>query len=157
MQLGDDRVLYLYYVDDFYPIGCLSGNSFSEVTDMLDATMRTDSDGWTQAIPSFQSFTISFNGILNIDGRGGTVLSYANVQTLKRARTKVQWKIISSEGDSEEGYGYITNLANVAGTQEFVTFDGVIQGVGEPTASAWTPPTIDDLDSMIPPYEAAQG
>ena len=157
MQNGNDRVLYLYNTDDFYPIGCLTGNSFSENTDLLDATMRSDTGGWMQSVPSHQSYSISFSGVLELSDRGGTVMTYEDVKTLKRARTKVQWKIISAAGDSEEGYGYLVSLSNAASVDEFVTFDGEIVGVGEPSSTAWTAPTYDDLDSMIPPYEAAQG
>ena len=156
MQTGDERILYLYLVDDYYPIGCLTSNSFSEATDMQDATMRSDADGWTQALPSFQNYSISFAGILTLDDRGGTIVNYEDIRGLKRSRTKVQWRITSAAGEADEGDGYIVSLSNAAETQSFVTFDGEIQGVGEPTSTAWTPPSYPDIESMIPPYEAAQ-
>ena len=152
MQIGDDRLLYIYSVDDFYPVGCLTSNSFSEQTEMLDATMRTDTDGWTQSIPSFQSYSLSFSGVLNLDDRGSTILTYETIKTLKRARTKIQWKIISAAGDSEEGDGYITQLSNAAETQEFVTFDGEIIGVGQPASTAYTPTAPPELTEIEPYY-----
>jgi hypothetical protein len=93
---------------------------------------------------------------LTLDDRGGTIFNYEAIQALKRARTKIQWRITSDEGEAENGYGYIVSLSNSASLDEFVTFDGEITGVGEPTTTAWTPPAYDDIDSMIPPYEAAQ-
>ena len=156
MQNGSDRLLYLYNTDDFYPIGCLTSNSFSERTDTLDATMRSDTNGWMQVVPVGQSYNLSFSGMLSLDDRGSTIMTYEDVKTLKRARTKVNWKIISSEGDSEEGSGYIVSLSNTASVNDFVTFDGEIVGVGEPASTAWTPPENGEIESMIPPYEAAK-
>lgn len=156
MQNGNDRLLYIYNVDDFYPIGCLRSNSFSESTDVLDATMRTDANGWVHAVPTTQSYEIAFDGVLSVENRGGTILTYGDIKALKRTRTKIQWKIISADGDSEEGFGYFVSLGDQAGVGEFVTFSGSILGVGSPNSTAWTPPTYGDLTDMIPAYEAAQ-
>lgn len=154
MQDGSDRLLYIYddVGLDWIPIGCLTENSFTEATEMLDATMRSDADGWTQAIPSHQTYNISFSGVLSLDDRGGTIMTYNDIQTLKRARTKIQWRITSDAGEAESGYGYIVNLSNSASVEEFVTFDGAIVGVGNPSSVAWSPPATPELDSMIPPY-----
>ena len=156
---GSDKILYIYETvgAEWLPIGCLISNSFSENVEMLDATMRSDTDGWTQSTPSFQSYTISFDGIITLDDRGGTIINYEDIVALKRARTKIQWRITSGEGEAEEGYGYFVSLSDSASIGEFVTFSGQIQGVGSITSTAWTPPSLDSLDSMIPPYEAAQG
>ena len=158
MQDGSDRILYIYDGTEleWFPIGCLTSNSFSEQTEMIGATMRSDADGWTQSLPTFQSFTISFSGVLTLDDRGATIINYESLQALKRARTKIQWRVTSDEGEAETGYGYIVSLSNAASVNEFVTFDGSIQGVGAPTTTAWTPPTYGDIESMIPPYEATK-
>jgi hypothetical protein len=118
--------------------------------------MRTDDDGWMQSIPSHQAYSISFAGVLTLDDRGGTIFNYEAIQTLKRARTKIQWRITSDEGEAENGYGYIVSLSNTASLDEFVSFDGEISGVGEPTNTVWAPPTYPDIEDMIPPYEAAK-
>jgi hypothetical protein len=158
MQNGAERILYIYDTVelDWFPIGCLTSNSFSEGTEMLNATMRSDPDGWMQAIPGNQSYSLSFAGILTLDDRGGTIFNYEAIQALKRARTKIQWRVTSDAGEAETGYGYIISLSNAASLDEFVTFDGEITGVGEPTTTAWVAPTYPDIEDMIPPYEAAQ-
>lgn len=156
---GSDKLLYIYDTVGtvWLPIGCLTSNSLSESTDMLDATMRTDADGWTQAVPSFQNYSISFDGVITLDDRGATIINYEDIVALKRARTKIQWRITSGEGEAEEGTGYFVSLSDSASIGEFVTFSGEIQGTGAITSTAWTPPTYPDIESMIPPYEAAQG
>lgn len=158
MQSGADRILYIYDTVniDWFPVGCLTSNSFSESTELLDATMRSDADGWTQAIPTNQNYNVSFAGLVTLDDRGGTVMNYESIVGLKRSRTKIQWRITSNEGEVDEGYGYITSLTNTASLGEFVTFDGEIRGVGEPGSTAWTPPIYPDIESMIPPYEAVK-
>ena len=155
---GTYKLLYIYFVDAYYPIGCLTSNSFSEGVSMLGSTTRDNTDGWGSSVPTSQGYNISFSGILTLDNRGSTVITYADIKGLKRSRTKIQWRIVMSDGtgDTDQGYGYITSISQSASVDEAISFDGEITGVGVPSVTTWTPPTLDDLESMIPPYEAAK-
>lgn len=155
---GTYKILYIYHVDDYYPIGCLTSNSFSEGVEVLDSTIRGNTGGWGTFTPTSQSYNISFSGILTLDDRGSTIVTYADLQGIKRNRTEVQWRIAMSdgEGDTDEGTGYITSLNQVASIDESISFDGEITGSGEPTTTTWTPPTYNDIIDMIPIYNAAK-
>ncbi len=58
---GEIRILYIKQSGDFYPIGCLTSNSFSEDFETIGTTTR-DNDGWATSRPTKQSYTISFDG-----------------------------------------------------------------------------------------------
>lgn len=154
---GTYKLLYVEVDSEYYPIGCLTSNSFSETTETLDASTRQNTDGWGSVVPTRQSYTISFSGIAGFDDLGGTVVSYSQLQTIKRNRTKINWKIYSSlGGDTDSGSGYITSLSNSASIDEAVNFDGEIIGTGLPTLTAGVPEDPIDLVDMIPIYEAAK-
>ena len=85
-------------------------------------------------------------------------MTYSQLQTLKRAKTKIEWKIYSSlGGDTEAGYGYIVSLGNSASIDENVSFDGEITGFGMPSTTEGVPPgPYPDIVDMVPIYEAAK-
>jgi TP901-1 family phage major tail protein len=155
---GSLKILYLYSNTEWFPIGCLTSNSISESSETLSSTTRDNTDGWTSAVPTNQSYSISFDGILTEDDRGGTVITYGEIKALKRNRTQIQWKIAMSDGsgDTDAGYGYITSIGESANIDEFISFSGQIIGVGDPSIESWTPPTYDDIIDMIPIYDAAK-
>ena len=154
---GTYKLLYIEATGTYYPIGCLTDNSFSETTETLDVSTRQNADGWGSIVPTRQSYTISFSGVAGFDDLGGTVISYSALQTLKRNRTKINWKIYSSlGGDTDSGSGYITSLSNSATIDEAVSFDGEIIGTGEPSVVAGVPEDPLDLVDMIQIYEAAK-
>ena len=158
MNDASERLVYIKVVDTYYPIGCLIDNSFNESSDTMDTTFRGSNNGWSSMVPTVQTGAISFSGIVTDDDRGGTIINFAAIKALKRARTEIEWRIGSvSGGDAEDGTGYITSISEAAAIGEFVTFSGEITLSGEPTTTDWTPPSYPDIESMIPPYEAAQG
>ena len=155
---GSYKILYLYSNTQWFPIGCLTSNAISESSDTLSSTTRDNSNGWTSSIPTNQSYSISFDGILSEDNRGSSILTYGDIKSFKRNRTKVSWKIAMSDGtgDTDAGEGYITSVSESASIGEAVSFSGEIMGVGDPSVETWTPPTYDDIEDMIPPYNAAK-
>lgn len=154
---GTYKLLYIKSGSEYYPIGCLTNNSFSEGVQMLDSTTRDNSNGWGSSVPTKQSYSISFSGMVTLDDLGSTVIDYSMLQSLKRARTKIEWKIYSSEGgDTDTGEGYITDLSNVAGVDEFVSFNGEIVGTGVPAVEEGVPEPLDPIVNMIPIYESAK-
>ena len=154
---GTYKVLYIELDSVFKPVGCLTDNSFSESVEVIDSTTRQNTGGWGTSTPTRQSYSISFSGIETFDDLGETVVSYYNLQTIKRNRTKINWKIYSSlGGNTESGSGYITSLSSSASIDEAVSFDGEIIGFGIPTIEEGVPEDPLELVDMIPIYEAAK-
>jgi len=130
---GTYKLLYIYVSGIYYPIGCLTNNSFSEQSDMLDTTTRQNAGGWKTSIPTNQSFSISFSGLITTNDRSGTILTYNDLQTLKRNKTLINWKSNSENtGYSDFGMGYISSISNDAAIDENISFSAEIVGYGEP-------------------------
>lgn len=127
---GKYRIFYIRQGDDFLPVGCLTSNSFNESSDMLNTTVRDNTDGWQGTIPTNQNYSISFDGMLTDDLESDTVITYQELQTLKRSRTLIEWRIESVENQFEYGKGYISDLGNTNTIDEFVTFSATVTGSG---------------------------
>lgn len=133
---GIYKVLYIKVSTEWFPIGCLTSNSFSESVSMLGTTTRDNTNGWETSVPTTQSFNISFSGVLIFGNREETVITYDDLIVLKRARTQIEWKIESAQGGNiENGYGYITSLSDSASIDTFLTFNGEIVGYSSPTTT----------------------
>ena len=132
---GSNRLLYIKWEDVYLPIGCLTGDSFSESSEMLDTTTR-DNAGWKTSTPTLQSYNISFDGlIINSEFEGGNPLklSYDRLRILKRSRTLIEWKIADSEDLFVDlGKGYLKDLSDSSSIDEFISFSAEIEGYGEP-------------------------
>jgi len=130
---GTYKLLYIFVSGTYYPIGCLTSQSFSESADMLETTTRQNAGGWKTSIPTNQSYNISFSGLITTDNKGGTILTYNDLQALKRAKTLINWKTNNeSTGFSDFGMGYITSLDNNAEVDSAIDFSAAIEGYGEP-------------------------
>ena len=127
------KIVYIYVNGDYKPIGCLTSNSFSENAEMLETTTRTNANGWRTSIPTMQSYTISLSGLITENNREESILTYRDLQTLKRAKTKISWKINTANPlKSDYGSGYINSLSNNAEIDSFIDFSAEIVGYGEP-------------------------
>jgi hypothetical protein len=156
MIRGDEIILHIYDTTElkWYPIGCLTSNSFTEDVEAVRKIGGREADltaGWTNMFPLSQSYEINFAGVLTLDDRGGTVINYEQVRALKRARTKIQWHLT---GLDVGGRGYITSLGNQASVDEFVSFDGTITGVGAPVSGKVETPSYPDIEDPLPYYHA---
>ena len=130
---GTYKLLYIYVSGEYYPVGCLTSNSFSEQSDMLETTTRQNAGGWKTSIPTNQSFSISFSGLITTNDRSGTILTYEDIKTLKRNKTLINWKSNSEvTGYSDFGMGYINSLSNDAEIDSLISFSAEIVGYGEP-------------------------
>lgn len=137
---GDVRILFIKIGNVFLPIGCLTSNPLSEGVDMIKTTTRT-SNGWKTSIPTNQFYGITFQGIqiLSSETDEDGKISYDYLKVLKRARTKIEWKISSpSNNFTDSGEGYITSLGESNDSGEVLTFDGEIEGHGEPVLDRGT-------------------
>jgi hypothetical protein len=106
---GTYKVLYLDLKDGegFLPVGCLTSNSFSESSDMIDSTTR-DNLGWKTSRPTNQGYNLSFDGLVLKDNVSFTNNTYFSLTLAKRARTLIDWRV----NEEDYGSGYITNLSN---------------------------------------------
>ena len=144
---GTNRVLYIKWDNEYLPIGCLTSDSFSESCEMLDTTTR-DNAGWKTSTPTLQSYNISFDGlIINSMFNGGdfTKVSLDRLRVLKRSRTLIEWKLQDRNLTFiDSGSGYITELGDSSSVDEFITFNGSIEGYGAPISTGGQIFTLED-------------
>jgi predicted secreted protein len=149
---GANRVLYIKWVDEFLPIGCLTSDSFNESVEMLDTTTR-DNEGWKTSTPTNQSYNIDFDGVvINTRFNGGdfSKISLDRLKKLKRDRTLIEWK--SQDTDLtfiESGFGYITSLSDSASIDEFITFNASLEGYGKPLSTTGQIFSLQDGNNNI--------
>jgi len=132
---GEDRILYIKVNGNYMPVGCLTGNSISESSEMLQTTTR-DNSGWATSRPLNQNYSISFDGVqVNTTVAGGSfsLLSYDRLKLLKRNKQLLDWKIEGSIFPVVDyGKCYITELSEASNVGEFLTFTGSLTGFGIP-------------------------
>ena len=130
---GKYKILYIKKSDgEYYPIGCLTENSFSERVDMLPTTTRDNVNGWRSSIPVGQSYGINFSGVLSY-GTESVNITYKELTVIKRNRERIEWKIEDVQTNEVDfGKGYIIDISNSASVEDFVVFSGNITGFGIP-------------------------
>ena len=132
MMEGDLRILTISYRGgSYYPIACVTTNGLSESTEMISTTTR-DNDDWKTYVPSKQSASIDFSGVLETTGD----FTIYDLRLISRGGKLIDWKISSTEGgDIYSGEGYFTSLSEDASVESFVTFTGSIQVSGDITTT----------------------
>lgn len=129
---GTFKVLSILVNGMYMPIGCLTSNSFSEESEMLDTTTRQNMGGWRTSIPTLQSYTISFSGLSPVSAENGFI-NYLTIQELKRDRIQFSWRINTEDPLLfDHGIGFIRSLSHNAEVDSFVDFTGEIEGYGRP-------------------------
>ena len=147
---GTYRILSIKVSGNYLPIACLESNSFSETIDFLDTTTRSNPNGWKSSIPTMQGYEIPFNGIISTDGTNK--VSYRDLEGLKRAKTRIEWKLESLEGDDiDYGDGYLSGLTKDASIDEHISFSGSIVGYSEPLIEVES--TVYEFDVYDNVYE----
>ena len=149
---GEDRILYVKYLGNWLPVGCLTANSISESSEMLP-TMTRDNSGWATSRPTNQNYTISFEGIqINTTVGGGTftVASYDRLKLLKRSRTLLDWKIQGSIFPIVDyGKAYVSEISEASSVGEYLTFSGTLTGYGEPLIRTLGEFVLNDGDPEV--------
>lgn len=149
---GEDRILYVKYLGNWLPVGCLTSNSLSESSEVLATTTR-DNNSWVTSRPTNQNYSISFEGLqLNTTRAGGvfTVASYDRLKLLKRSRTLLDWKIQGTVYPTVDyGKGYITEISEASAVDEYLTFSGTITGYGEPQTRGLGEYVLNDGDPNV--------
>tara|TARA_R110000850_G_C9890456_1_gene458799 strand:- start:84 stop:545 length:462 start_codon:yes stop_codon:yes gene_type:complete len=136
---GTYTILYVKFEGSFLPIACLTSDSFSESTDMIDA-MNMNSASYATSRPTNQGYNISFDGLIKNTfwiGADTTKVSLDRLRRLKRARTLIEWKTQDNNLTFiDSGFGYITSLSKNSNIDEFISFSGNIEGFGTPYSSS---------------------
>ena len=144
--------MYIKWEGEFLPIGCLTSDSFSESIEMLDTTTR-DNEGWKTSVPTTQSYSITFDGlVINTKYNGGdfSKISLDRLRELKRDRTLIEWKSQDINLTFvDTGFGYITSLSNSANIDEFISFSANIEGYGKPNETSEQPLYIQDGENNL--------
>ncbi|MDB4299638.1 hypothetical protein N9928_01155 [bacterium] len=118
--------------EDYLPIGCLTDNGFDENTDLLETTVRTNTNGWKSYVATGQDYSINLSGLVSKTSTEVGFVTYYDIQKLKRDRTVIEWKKSGGLDLIEYGSGIITSLSNNSAIDEFISFSATIQGQGEP-------------------------
>jgi len=133
--LGEDRILFLKLNGIWTPIGCLTGNTLSETSEMMSTTTR-DNDGWATSRPTNQSYSIGFDGLqINTTADFGNffIASYDRLKILKRNKTLLDWKIQGTIFPIVDyGKCYINDISEASNVGEFLSFSGALTGFGIP-------------------------
>jgi len=127
---GVDRILEIKTEGVWIPIGCLTGNSFSESSEMLGTTTRDNTNGWTSSVPTNQSYTIQFEALLTNEYTSTTRVTYYQMKLYKRNKDLIDWRVDDGLGDYDYGKAYISDLGDANNVDEFVSFSGTLQGYG---------------------------
>lgn len=150
--LGEDRILYFKVNGSWLPVGCLTGNSFSESAEMMDTTTR-DNQGWTTSRPLVQSYEISFEGLeINSTVAGGnfSTVSYDKIKLLKRDKILLNWKIQGTVYPIVDyGKCYVTALSDTNPVGEFVSFTGSATGFGKPLVTTLGTTVLNNGDPNV--------
>ena len=143
---GKYKILYIKKSDgEYYPIGCLTSNGMSETAEMLPTTTRDNADGWTSSVPTKQSYSIPFDGVIFV-GENSSIITYHEIRTLKRSRAKIEWKVENGKGTLVDyGEGHFTSLSEGADLDDFITFTGNIVGFNKPLDLECGLVTISDV------------
>ena len=130
---GAYRILYLKYNGSYLPVSCLTSESFSENSEMLDTTTR-DNGGWKTSTPTMQGYNISFEGLVLrtiILGQENSGITQAILKNMKRTGELIEWKIQSSTDIYvSSGKGHITSISDNSSIDEFISFNAEIEGYG---------------------------
>ena len=127
---GTYRILYIDSGDGYYPVGCLTSNSFNEESDTISTTTR-DNEGWSTNKATNQSYSIPFDGLVLASDVVDNTQTYYDLKTIKRDRVLINWRI----DDTDYGSGIITSLSDENGIDENVSFSAEIIGYGKPLMS----------------------
>lgn len=123
---GDDELLKIDAGSGLVTVIALTGFSLSETVSEFIETCKTSARGEQTFLPRLSGYEIPFSGIA---GEEAGLISYADLVELKRTKQLVTWEMLS--GSSETGQGYIQSLDKVSQAGEFITFTGVIIGIGD--------------------------
>lgn len=130
---GTYKIISILVNSVYVPIGCLTSNSFSESSEMIDTTTRQNMNGWKTSIPTMQTYSISFSGLISTDNKEGTILTFKDLRKLKRDKTKFSWRIKTHDPSKfDYGFGYINSISENADIDAFIDFSAEIQGYGQP-------------------------
>jgi hypothetical protein len=149
---GEDRILFLKLNGAWLPVGCLTGNTLSESSEMLPTTTR-DNDGWATSRPTMQNYSIGFEGLqVNSTVAMGNfnLASYDRLKLLKRNKTLLDWKIQGVIFPIVDyGKCYINEISEASTVGEFLSFSGSLVGFGIPKVTTLGETILNNGDPNI--------
>jgi hypothetical protein len=149
---GEDRIVYLKLNGAWLPVGCLTGNTLSESSEMLPTTTR-DNDGWATSRPTMQNYSIGFEGLqVNSTVAMGNfnLASYDRLKLLKRNKTLLDWKIQGVIFPIVDyGKCYINEISEASTVGEFLSFSGSLVGFGIPKVTTLGETILNNGDPNI--------
>jgi hypothetical protein len=77
---GTYKLLYISTGGDYFPIGYLISNSFNEQLEISEINKGS----WKNQRNTNQSYSISLSGLVSENNRSSTILTYSDLQTIKR-------------------------------------------------------------------------
>lgn len=143
---GSTKILYIDIGGEWIPIACLTSNSLQEELDLVGRTTAS-TGGWDDFRPTRQRATVSFDGLQTLTegvGADTTKASYDRLKTLKRARTKLSFKIEDTAITwTDQFEGYIVSLSEAAPVDDWLSFSGEIRVTGTPSF------TVNDISYIF--------
>ena len=124
---GTYLILEIEIGDSYVPICALESNSLEEDLGLIESTLG----GWTTIRPANQGYNIPFNGFIESDDNGGTIVDYIALRDFKRGLTRINWRLTSQLGKSWIGKGYIDIISNSQGKERYNTCSANIMGWGK--------------------------
>lgn len=134
LYLGDVKILWVRFGADFEPVACVTSNTFSENSEVLETT-TADNDGWKSFVATNQGYNLSVEGLMIDDftAPNDGKVSANKLKILKRSRTIFDWELRTNSNEFiESGQALITDLSDGASVGEFISFSASMQGIGEP-------------------------
>ena len=140
LRKGNERLLWVEIVkipstDPFLnvsrPIAHLTENSFSEKADTMQTNSRFDEGGWRTFVPTTQSYSISFSGILHSGATKEPRITYEQLRLAKRNKSMIKWEVKHGATGYMSGKGYLVQISETASIDGMVAFSGTLEGYGE--------------------------
>jgi len=130
---GDLIILSVYDGAAYRPVACLTSNSLSETTNVLESVTKCN-PGETLKTKGTRSYNISAEGeYIDTTSAGGqtTLASHDYLKTLADAGN-INWRMATGLADNPFYYGeaIITDLGLTAPANEITTFSATLEGSG---------------------------
>ena len=120
-------------------IPCLIDINLAQAQELLDSAYI--SGGWRGFRENMLTYSLDVSGI-DIDG---TLSGYKQLRTVKRAKTLVDWYLISTDNVLQlYGRALIVQLGKTDSEGEDISFTASLQGWGEIKTAPLVPPVVDD-------------
>ena len=138
---GDNIILYISVEGTWTPYVCGRVVTVNYTTDSIETSV-SGSGLWATFLPTKNSFTISLEGIVDINE--SAVLTLADLRALQFSQTIFMVKIVRTDdlgaSYTEQGSAFITSSSDTGSFDGVNTFSVEMIGTGEVTQQSLIPP-----------------